>query len=95
MSENSNKNQNKKRPNLMSGQGKPKFNIWWVVAPLALLFVGYYLLNNSLNQTKKLNYLAFFEAVEDKEVDSIVVVSNRGVAQVYMTKDALSSPTIP
>ncbi|WP_374004313.1 ATP-dependent zinc metalloprotease FtsH [Nonlabens sp.] len=90
MSENSNKNQNKKRPNLMPGQGKPKFNIWWVVAPLALLFVGYYLLNNSLNQTKKLNYLAFFEAVEDKEVDSIVVVSNRGVAQVYMTKDALS-----
>ncbi|MFB0905066.1 MAG: ATP-dependent zinc metalloprotease FtsH [Nonlabens sp.] len=74
----------------MPGQGKPKFNIWWVVAPLALLFVGYYLLNNSLNQTKKLNYLAFFEAVEDKEVDSIVVVSNRGVAQVYMTKDALS-----
>jgi ATP-dependent metalloprotease FtsH len=90
MSENSNKDQNKKRPNLMPGQGKPKFNIWWVVAPLALLFVGYYLLNNSLNQTKKLNYLAFFEAVEDEQVDSIVVVSNRGVAQVYMTKDALS-----
>jgi cell division protease FtsH len=90
MSENSNKDQNKKRPNLMPGQGKPKFNIWWVVAPLAVLFVGYYLFNNSLNQTKKLNYLAFFEAVEDEQVDSIVVVSNRGVAQVYMTKDALS-----
>jgi ATP-dependent metalloprotease FtsH len=90
MSENTNKDQNKKRPNLMPGQGKPKFNIWWVVAPIALLFVGYYLLNNSLDQTKKLNYLAFFEAVEDKQVDSVVVVSNRGVAQVYMTKDALS-----
>jgi cell division protease FtsH len=90
MSENSNKDQNKKRPNLMPGQGKPKFSVWWLVAPLALLFVGYYLFNNSVNQTKKLNYLAFFEAVENEQVDSIVVVSNRGVAQVYMTTSALS-----
>ncbi|MEN8817433.1 MAG: ATP-dependent zinc metalloprotease FtsH [Nonlabens sp.] len=90
MSENKNKDQDKKRPNLMPGPGKPKFNIWWIVAPIALLFVGYYLFNGSVNQTKKLNYNAFFEALEDKEVDSIVVVSNRGVAQVYMTQEALA-----
>jgi ATP-dependent metalloprotease FtsH len=90
MSENKNNNQNKKRPNMMPGQGKPKFNIWWIVAPIALLFVGYYLFNGSVNQTKKLNYNAFFEALEEREVDSIVVVSNRGIAQVYMTQEALA-----
>jgi ATP-dependent metalloprotease FtsH len=90
MSENKNNNQNKKRPNMMPGQGKPKFNIWWIVAPIALLFVGYYLFNGSVNQTKKLNYNDFFEALEEREVDSIVVVSNRGIAQVYMTQEALA-----
>ncbi|MFT7386207.1 MAG: ATP-dependent Zn protease, partial [Nonlabens sp.] len=74
----------------MPGQGKPKFNIWWIIVPIALLFIGYSLLNNSFNQTKKLTYNEFFKAIEDQEVDSIVVVSNRGVAQVFMTKDALA-----
>jgi cell division protease FtsH len=90
MSENNNKEQDKKKPNLMPGQGKPKFNIWWVIVPIALLFVGYSLFNNSFNQTKKLTYNEFFKAIENQEVDSIVVVSNRGVAQVFMTKDALA-----
>lgn len=90
MSENKNKEQEKKRPNLMPNSGKPKFNIWWVIIPMALLFVGYSLLNNSLNQTNKISYRAFFAAIENKEVDSIVVVNNRGVAQVYLTKEALS-----
>jgi ATP-dependent metalloprotease FtsH len=90
MSENNNKEQDKKKSNLMPGQGKPKFNIWWIIVPIALLFIGYSLLNNSFNQTKKLTYNEFFKAIEDQEVDSIVVVSNRGVAQVFMTKDALA-----
>lgn len=89
MSENSN---NKKRPNLKPGSGKPKFNIWWIVTPIAILFIGYYLVNNSVNQTKRLDYLEFFDAIEDREVDSIVVVSNRGIAQVYMTTEALKKP---
>jgi ATP-dependent metalloprotease FtsH len=90
MSEKNNKEQDKKKSNLMPGQGKPKFNIWWIIVPIALLFIGYSLLNNSFNQTKKLTYNEFFKAIEDQEVDSIVVVSNRGVAQVFMTKDALA-----
>jgi ATP-dependent metalloprotease FtsH len=90
MSENNNKEQDKKKSNLMPGQGKPKFNIWWIIVPIALLFIGYSLLNNSFNQTKKLTYNEFFKAIENQEVDSIVVVSNRGLAQVFMSKDALS-----
>ncbi|WP_292890003.1 ATP-dependent zinc metalloprotease FtsH [Nonlabens sp.] len=74
----------------MPGQGKPKFSIWWIVVPIALLFVGYNLLSNNFNQTKKLTYNEFFEAIENQEVDSIVVISNRGEAQIYMTKDALA-----
>ncbi|WP_410503945.1 ATP-dependent zinc metalloprotease FtsH [Nonlabens sp. MB-3u-79] len=90
MSENNNKEQDKKKSNLMPGQGKPKFNIWWIIVPIALLFIGYSLLNNSFNQTKKLTYNEFFKAIENQEVDSIVVVSNRGLAQVFMSKDALT-----
>lgn len=90
MSENQKKDSDKKRPNLMPGQGKPKFSIWWIVVPVALLFVGYSFFNNSFNQTKKLNYLEFFKSIDAKEVDSVVVVSNRGIAQVYMTKEALA-----
>tara|TARA_R110000751_G_scaffold168699_1_gene274680 strand:- start:51274 stop:53292 length:2019 start_codon:yes stop_codon:yes gene_type:complete len=90
MSENNNKEQDKKKSNLMPGQGKPKFNIWWIIVPIALLFIGYSLLNNSFNQTKKLTYNEFFKAIENQEVDSIVVVSNRGLAQVFMSKDALA-----
>ncbi len=90
MSEKNNKQQDKRKPNLMPGQGKPKFSIWWIVVPIALLFVGYNLLSNNFNQTKKLTYNEFFEAIENREVDSIVVISNRGEAQIYMTKDALA-----
>ncbi len=90
MSEKNNKQQDKRKPNLMPGQGKPKFSIWWIVVPIALLFVGYNLLSNNFNQTKKLTYNEFFEAIENQEVDSIVVISNRGEAQIYMTKDALA-----
>ncbi|WP_431196717.1 ATP-dependent zinc metalloprotease FtsH, partial [Nonlabens ulvanivorans] len=89
MSENQNKDSDKKRPNLMPGQGKPKYSIWWVVVPIALLFVGYSVFNSTFNQTKKLNYLEFFKSIDAKQVDSIVVVSNRGIAQVYLTKEAL------
>ncbi|PQJ18716.1 peptidase M41 [Nonlabens xylanidelens] len=73
----------------MPGQGKPKYSIWWVVVPIALLFVGYSVFNSTFNQTKKLNYLEFFKSIDAKQVDSIVVVSNRGIAQVYLTKEAL------
>ncbi|PPK94363.1 MULTISPECIES: ATP-dependent zinc metalloprotease FtsH [Nonlabens] len=89
MSENQKKDSDKKRPNLMPGQGKPKYSIWWVVVPIALLFVGYSVFNSTFNQTKKLNYLEFFKSIDAKQVDSIVVVSNRGIAQVYLTKEAL------
>jgi cell division protease FtsH len=89
MSENKNKEQEKKRPNLMPNSGKPKFNIWWIIIPMALLFVGYSFFSNSLNQANKISYREFFTAIENKEVDSIVVVNNRGIAQVYLTKEAL------
>ncbi len=89
MSENQKKDSDKKRPNLMPGQGKPKYSIWWVVVPIALLFIGYNIFNSTFNQTEKLNYLEFFKSIDAKQVDSIVVVSNRGIAQVYLTKEAL------
>ncbi|WP_298951293.1 ATP-dependent zinc metalloprotease FtsH [uncultured Nonlabens sp.] len=73
----------------MPGQGKPKYSIWWVVVPIALLFIGYNIFNSTFNQTEKLNYLEFFKSIDAKQVDSIVVVSNRGIAQVYLTKEAL------
>ncbi len=76
-----------KRP-VMPGGGKPKFNIWWIVVPLIVLFLGYSLFNNTFNAPKKTTYNEFFDFLEDGEVDKVVVVSNKRIARVFLTEDA-------
>ncbi|MGB5982163.1 MAG: ATP-dependent zinc metalloprotease FtsH [Nonlabens sp.] len=81
------KNTGGKRPVMPSG-GKPKFNIWWVVVPIIVLFLGYSLFNNTFNAPKKTNYNQFFEYLEDGEVEKVVIVSNKRVARVFLTDEA-------
>ncbi|WP_124980125.1 ATP-dependent zinc metalloprotease FtsH [Nonlabens xiamenensis] len=95
MSENSNKTpgQDKKRPNLTGGSGKPKINIWWIVVPITLLFIGYNFFSSSYNQVKKIDYNTFFEYLENGDVDSLSVVSNQRITKVFLTKEALQTDT--
>lgn len=82
---------NKPKDNKRSGlpnNGKPKFNIWWIVVPMVVLFLGYSLFSSTFNAPKKTTYNEFFEFLEDGEVDKVVIVSNRRIAQVFLTEEA-------
>jgi cell division protease FtsH len=87
MSANTNKPKDSKRSGLPNN-GKPNFNIWWVVVPIVVLFLGYSLFSSTFNAPSKTTYNEFFEYLEDGEVDKVVIVSNRRIAQVFLTEEA-------
>jgi cell division protease FtsH len=89
MSKDNSKPKEPKRTGLPNN-GKPKFNIWWIVVPVVVLFLGYSLFSSTFNTPKKTTYNEFFEFLEDGEVDKVVIVSNRRVAQVFLTEEAKS-----
>lgn len=71
----------------MPGNGKSKFNIWWILVPLTLMFFAYNFISDSLTQPNEITQRDFFEYLEDGEVTQ-VKVWNRRTANVYLTKDA-------
>ncbi len=74
----------------LPNNGKPNFNIWWIVVPIVVLFLGYSLFTNTFNAPKKTTYNEFFSFLEDGEVEKVVIVSNRRIAQVFLTDEAIN-----
>ncbi len=82
------KNQNK-TPNPFDGKkpkgGKPRFNLMWIYAILAVGFIAITFL--SPNGGKQINVDKLLTMVENGDVDRITVV-NRSKAEIYLTEEA-------
>ncbi|MDD2961099.1 MAG: ATP-dependent zinc metalloprotease FtsH [Muribaculaceae bacterium] len=82
MSDNKNNNFNKFKP-------KFKFNLLWMYAILAVFLVGlYYMQNDTIS--KEVNWTEFEGYVKKGGVNKIVVISNKDIAEGYLT-DSLAS----
>ncbi|MCB4800226.1 ATP-dependent zinc metalloprotease FtsH [Neotamlana laminarinivorans] len=69
---------------------KPKFSPYWIYGILIALFIGYQVISGSNYQNEQtITPSEFFKYVEDGDVDKVVVV-NRKIATVYLTKEAES-----
>lgn len=68
---------------------KPKFNIWWIVVPIILVFLGYNFVSSQLTAPKATTPNEFFAFLESGDVEKVVVVKNRSVAKVFLTKEAM------
>jgi len=84
--------QNKKPGNnkpLMPGNNKPKFSMWWIIAPLMLMFIAYSYISDTITEPNEISETEFFNYLEDGEVAKIKIWNNRSV-NVFLTKDAIN-----
>lgn len=67
---------------------KPKFSPYWIYGIILAIFIGIQLFSgSSYQETNKITPSEFFKYAEDNDVQKVVVV-NRHIAKVYLTKDA-------
>ncbi|MBE0662749.1 MAG: ATP-dependent zinc metalloprotease FtsH [Bacteroidales bacterium] len=67
---------------------KPKFNLYWVYAALAVLFILMWV-SNWDTSPKEVNWGEFREMLANQDVEKIVVV-NREIAEIYIKNDKLT-----
>lgn len=70
---------------------KPKFSAYWIYGIIIAIFIGTSLFNNSgFQEGNSITPSDFFKYLEDGDIEKVEIVKNTRVAQVYLTKDALS-----
>lgn len=74
--------------------GKPKFNFNWILAALALGFIGINLLFGGRNLTKSMEWGDVEMMIENRDIDRIVVV-NKDKAEIYLNPEAIESGRYP
>lgn len=67
---------------------KPKFNLYWVYAALAVLFILMWV-GSWDSSPKEVNWGEFREMLSNQDVEKIVVV-NREIAEIYIKNDKLA-----
>lgn len=68
----------------------PKFNIYWIYGIVALLLVGYQLLNGVTPTATVITDLKFRnEMLENNDIQKLELVRNKDVVRVYVKKDSL------
>lgn len=68
---------------------KFKFNMYWIYGAIFVLIIGFNFFSEGALATKKISTNEFYEILTKNEVDKILVV-NRTVAQVFLTKEAMA-----
>ena len=71
-----------------AGESKFSFNIYWVYVVIAITFIAMTFLPSISEDQHKLNEQSFRQMVLDRDVEKVVVV-NKEVAEIYMSKAAL------
>jgi cell division protease FtsH len=78
-------------PNQAPKKG-PRFSIYWIYAIIFAFLIGFQVFGGALSSsTQKTDILKFKEMVAKGEVDKYVIVDNRKVVKVYLTKDAINT----
>ncbi len=76
-------------PNQAPKKG-PRFSIYWIYAIIFAVLIGFQLFGGALSgNMAKTNFLKFKEMVEKGEVEKYLVIDNRKVVKIFLTKPAL------
>lgn len=67
----------------VSGNGKPKFNIYWVYGLIILGFLSTMIFNNTFGHVDKIEQPQLWEMISNKDVEKINVV-NKEKAEIYL-----------
>ena len=67
----------------VSGNGKPKFNIYWVYGLIILGFLSTMIFNNTFGHIDKIEQPQLWEMVSNKDVEKIIVI-NKEKAEIYL-----------
>lgn len=88
MSEDKNTPPKSNKSNLPGGM-KPAFNVWWIIVPLLMVFIGVSYFSNTISSPSELNTTDFSRILESGDVREVEVVSNRKIAKIYLKDEAL------
>ncbi len=66
---------------------KPKFSAYWIYGAIFLVFIGIQFFGSSWSQPAKTTQAQFETFLQQGDVDKVVVI-NKKIAKVYLTKDA-------
>lgn len=91
MSEENNNNNNQQKsnkPNLPGGM-KPAFNVWYIIGLLFIVFIAFSYFQNSISAASELNTTDYNRILESGDVSKVEIVSNRKIAKLYLTDEAL------
>ncbi len=90
MSEENNNNNSQKsnKPNLPGGM-RPAFNVWYLIGLLFIVFIAFSYFQNSISAASELNTTDFNRILESGDVSKVEIVSNRKIAKLYLTDEAL------
>lgn len=69
----------------------PKFSIYWVYAIIFAVLIGFQLYSPFSTSTSSIGQDYFQQVLKAGDIDRYVVISNRNVVKVYLTKTALES----
>ena len=95
MAEKSNNNPGSgKKSDKNNKDGKPKFNVNWILAATALGFIGINLLFGGRNITKSREWSDVQSMIENRDIERIVVV-NKDKAEIFLKPEAIESGRYP
>ena len=67
---------------------KFKLNFYWVYGAIFVLIIGFQFLNSGNLSSRNISKNKFSEILKSNDISRIIIV-NRSVAQIYLTKEAL------
>ncbi|MCZ2458628.1 MAG: ATP-dependent zinc metalloprotease FtsH [Chitinophagales bacterium] len=69
----------------------PKFSIYWIYAIIFAVLIGSYWFGPFSTNMVKINSIDFKQMVQNGQVDKYVIVDNRKMVKVFLTKDGITA----
>jgi cell division protease FtsH len=76
------------KKNINTNVPKFKLNFYWVYGAIFVLIIGFQFLNSGNLSSRNISKNKFSEILKSNDISRIIIV-NRSVAQIYLTKEAL------
>jgi AFG3 family protein len=70
----------------------PKFSIYWIYAIIFAILIGFQIFNPFSQSAATIDQDEFQQILKSGDIDKYVVISNRNIVKVYLTKPALTNP---
>ena len=93
--QNDNSNKKKSPSGDLGVNNKPKgfksFGIEWLYAGIAIALIVTYFVSSPQVQVKEVPYSQFEQFMENQQIESLVVISNKNIVRAFVKKDAIKS----